>query len=248
MKLLAPIFLALGLVVVWLFPEVWYVDNTTRPDFRWFGENTNAPGYTYSVLGLDKTAEAILVADRLQAGEFRTADGTRISVYSAKRYSRKENEIGLFSHTPDRCWTIAGWEIETTNPDCVEFDLHNVPILFERRIYRHGTHRELVYFGALIGGKPLPYRIDQYYAAGRDTQGQGDAQATFKRLRQGRLWSWAWESFVKRTPLAGPQQFIRVSTSLDSASPQQADEQLRRVLPLWLNLTNYAAEVQGRDK
>jgi hypothetical protein len=232
MKLLAPMLLSLGMLIVWFLPDFWYVDNTTRPDFKWFGENTNAAGYSYSVLALDKTAEAILVADRLQAGEFRDAEGTAVNVYSAKRYSKKENEIGLFSHTPDRCWTIAGWEIEPTNPDCVELTVHEVPILFERRIYRHGTHHELVYFGALIGGKPLPYRIDQYYAAGRSSQGQGDAQSTLKRLRQGRLWGWAWESFIKRTPLAGPQQFIRISTAVDPAKPDSADAQLRRLLPL----------------
>jgi hypothetical protein len=243
--LVVPISVALLIAALWFMPYWWYAENHIGPDFKWFGENTNLPAWSYTPVSVGNSAEVVLAADQIINGDFVRPDGARVNGYSAKRYWKKENEIGLFSHTPDRCWTIVGWKIEPTEPDCFALSLHGVPMQFERRIFSFGNRKELVYFSALVGGKALPYRIDQYYRAARQktTESQGDAESTLLRLKQGRLWGWAWESFVGRTPLSGPQQFIRISTTLNGTTEAEAEKRLQEVLPLWLNLTNYQQEL-----
>ena len=233
-----------AVAIVWAFPWFWYANRPTTGDFLWFAEQTQIPGWNFERVPVGKSAEAILVADRIVNGEFSQPHGPGILVYSAKRYLEKENEIGLFSHTPDRCWTAAGWKIEPAEPDFVKVTVHGLDILFERRIFAANGQRQLVYFGALIGGKPLPYRIDQYFAAGakQGDNTKGDAEATWKRLSQPRLWSWAWDSFLNRTPLNGPQQFFRVSTPIRGSEVDGADRQLVEFLPRWLARTDYASE------
>lgn len=237
--------LAALVALLWWFPTVWYRDGAHEAAFRWFAEQAEIEGWTFKDPPISKTAEAVLVGDRMVSGEFTRADGTRIRVFSAKRYVKKEKEIGLFSHTPDRCWTAVGWRIEPTDPDVVERSLHGVRVSLERRIFSVNGQRELVYFGALVGGKPLPYRLDQYYSAGRQRSdpGSGDTAGTWLRLRQTRVWSWAWDSFKNRTPFSGPQQFIRVSTPLNDIEPRVADNLLTGFLEQWLVPTDYSAEV-----
>lgn len=234
-----------GVALLWAFPSLWYTSRPPDGAFQWFAEQDHVPGWSATNLPISKTAEAVLVGDKLVSAEYTRADGERVRVFSAKRYLKKENEIGLFSHTPDRCWTAVGWKIEPADPDFVEVPVHGVPMVFERRVYVFGAQRELVYFGALVGGRPLPYRLDQYLAAGatRKDIGHGDAHGTWHRIKQARVWSWAWDSFKNRTPLAGPQQFVRISTPLSSTDPRAADERLKAFLELWLQPTNYEAEL-----
>jgi len=238
---------SLLVALLWAFPSFWYNAAALEKRFTWFAEQTAVADWLHTEVPISKSAEAILVADRVVNSEFTRLDRSKVRAYSAKRYLKKQNEIGLFSHTPDRCWTAGGWKLEATEPDFVERAIHGVPILFERRIFSFGAQRELVYFGALVGGKPLPYRIDQYLGAGkkmtRDTG--GDQGGTLLRLSQGRLWGWAFESFVKRSPLSGPQQFIRVSTPISDGETQAADERLANFLAQWLVPTDYSAELAG---
>lgn len=237
-------FVSAVVLVLWWFPKFWYTRGATD-SFLWLGERAAVPGWAFTNVPIGKTAEAFLVADRVVNGELLRADGRKVRVYSAKRYLKKENEIGLFSHTPDRCWTAAGMKMEPVDVDHVERTIHGVNLLLERRIFSFGPQRELVYFGAVVGGKPLPYRIDQYQsAAGARRDGQhGDLGGVWQRLTQPRLWSWAWESFRKRTPLAGPQQFIRVSTPIQGNEIAALDALLVEVLGQWLVPADYPQEL-----
>jgi hypothetical protein len=212
----------------------------------WFGENERVDKWTYRDIPVAQSAEAVLAADHIANGDFQGVDASRVSVYSAKRYGKKDNEIGLFSHTPDRCWTIVGWKLEKVEQDCENLTIHGVPILFERRIFTFNGRRELVYFTSLVGGKPLPYRIDQYLASSRQKTKatQDDTASTWLRLAQGRLWGWARESLKNRTPLFGPQQFVRISTPIESGDVKAADARLKTILPKWMVLTNFNAEVE----
>lgn len=233
---------------LWAFPSFWYADRELASGgYAWFAEESQVAGWEFTHVAVGKTAEAILVADRIANGEFTRADGRSIQVYSAKRYLEKENEIGLFSHTPDRCWTATGWKIEPANPDFVECTVHGVRILFERRIFAISGQRQLVYFGALVGGEPVPHRLDQYYAAGvrRKESTRGDSEGTLQRILQPRLWSWAWDSFLNRTPFRGPQQFVRISTPIRGNDDSGADRLLAEFLPLWLKRTEYGSEFQA---
>lgn len=229
-------------VVLWWFPEFWYSRVSSPGEFIWFQERTEVPGWSFDNIPVSEAAEAVLVADDLFSGEFRARSGDAVvSVFSAKRYLNKENEVGLFSHTPDRCWTAVGWTIEPVVPDHITLRLHGVDLLLERRVFRHGSRMELVYFSALVGGRPLPYRLDHYLASGKNRTRDQDAdhEATLGRLAQGRLWGWAWESFVKRTPLAGPQHFIRISTVTESGAVESEDARLQGFLADWLEPTQY---------
>lgn len=243
-SLVLPVVVAALVAFLWAFPSLWNQNRPIGSDFVWFGENPSVDQWTYHEIPVAQSAEAVLAADRIANGSFEKSDGSRVSVYSAKRYGKKDNEIGLFSHTPDRCWTIAGWQLEPVAQDCENLTIHGLPIMFERRIFNFNEHRELVYFTALVGGKPLPYRIDQYFAAARKKTKatQDDTSSTWLRLAYGRLWGWAWESMKNRTPLFGPQQFVRVSTPVEAGDVAAADQRLKTLLPQWMVLTNFNAE------
>ncbi len=146
-----------AVLVCWGFPFIWYTHATADGQYFWLSEQKAVEGWTYSEEPVAKSAEAILVADRLTSGEFRNTSGQSVRIFSAKRYQEKQNEIGLFVHTPDRCWTESGWQIDPQVPDVLNITLHGVPIQFERRIFEGGGMRELVYFCGLTGGQPLPH-------------------------------------------------------------------------------------------
>ena len=133
--------------------------------------------------------------------------------------------------------------IENVEPFFQEIEIHGIEMLLERRVFRFGLRRELAYFGALVGGEALPYRMDQYLGAGlkKHPNALGDHGGALGRLVDLRVWSWALESFVRRTRLAGPQQLIRVSTPIEG-SIDAADARLRSVLNLWLKLVPYEDE------
>jgi hypothetical protein len=120
-------------------------------------------------------------------------------------------------------------------------------VTFERRIFVKGAHRELVYFGALVGGQPLPYRIDQYLDVGVKRSEKPPTGIFGKMLGavDARFLTWPWKSFVNRRPLSGPKQFVRVSTPLSGSETGNADELLSGFLPQWLALTDYREELRA---
>jgi len=238
--------LSLAVLLVWSFPRFWYTRTDPRHGYFWLAEQTELPGWQYKTAPVSEAAEAALAADRIVNGEFRREDGTVVRVFSAKRYAQKECEFDMFSHTPDRCWTSVGWKVEPATPDFVETQVHGLAMKFERRIFGNGQHRELVYFGALVGGQPLPYRLDQYLSIGLK-RGEKPPTGIFGRMLgaiDARFINWPWKSFVNRRPLTGPKQFIRVSTPIPGHDTGQADDTLTEFSPAWLTLTGYRQELQ----
>ena len=236
--------LALGLLLLWQFPAVWYAGKSDEMRYQWFGLNEKISGWEFSEIPVGEAAEAILVADRMHNGTYsQGADGPLVRVFSAKRFEEKENAVGLFSHTPDRCWTNTGMVIEESEPYVKRLTIHGVEMVMERRLFGMGSQRELVYFGALVGGSALPYRMDQYLGSGRRREGVvgGDRGGSIARLVNSRVWTWAFESFVKRARLAGPQQLIRISTPV-VASVEVADARLEGFFEQWLSLVDYEDE------
>ena len=240
------IILSGALLVVWLFPQFWYSKTDPRQGYFWLAEQNRLPGWQYQETPVSEAAEAVLAADKIVNGEFRGAGGTIVRVFSAKRYAERESEFDMFSHTPDRCWTSVGWKLEPTAPDSIELDLHGMTLRLERRIFVTGTQRELVYFGALVGGQPLPYRLDQYLDVGRKRTEKSPG-GIFGRMigaLDARLFGWPWKSFVNRRPLTGPKQFIRVSTPVAGTDTQNADTLLKGFFLRWLSLTDYRQELE----
>lgn len=236
----------LAILGVWFFPIFWYTHTDERQGYFWFAEQSVIPGWEYSEISIAKSAEAVLVADRIVSGEFRRKEGLSVQVFSAKRYQEAQNEIGLFVHTPDRCWTEAGWSIEPASPDLVEMVVHGLRLRFERRIFEGGAKRELVYFCGLLGGQALPFRLDHNLSVGMKHRLQGtlDKTGTSLRASDSRLWTRVWEAFMSRRPLMGPKQFLRISTPV-SGDVRSADKLLQEMLPLWLNPTDYQAELHS---
>lgn len=243
------LFLCLILIVLWAFPYVWYThtDRGIRP--VWFQEQDSVPGWQFQRVDVDKSAERQLQADVTFCGEFRRL-GSAIRVFSAKRYNENPNVIGLFVHTPDRCWTQSGWSIKPIMPDVLELTINDVHMKFERRLFQLGGHYELVYFGGLIGGEPVPYRLDHnldvgVYVAMKRLRGEAGAGA---RAVNTRFWRRVLDAFISRRPLYGPKQFIRISTSVSEPTEEelrQADQLIQSFLPLWLKPVDYVAELQA---
>lgn len=240
--LLPPLALAVALAVVWVFPSFWYTNRGSAPR-QWLAERTELPGWKYRPVPVDQSAEKILVADRMVNGEFKSGAGAEVRVFSAKRYDEKANEIGLFIHTPDRCWIDSGWRMEPESEPTVRLiELHGMRIQAERRIYRYGELRELVYFFGLQDGQPLPYRLDHYLSTGRRSSGGGEASRDFIRATDLHFWGRLWDSFKSRREVRGPKQFVRISTALGAEDVRAADERLEKFLHEWLVPGNYDSE------
>lgn len=239
--------LVLLVVALWLFPTVWYTRADPNARRLWFRERSEVPGWAFKTVPVSERAENILVADAVVSGEFRrNADGVVVNVFSAKRYSEKPDEIGLFMHTPDRCWTDAGLRLEPVSPDYIELTVQGIRMLFERRIFVGGNSRELVYFGGLVGGQPVPYRLDHNLSVGmkRAMRVAAAGKESAVRAADTYFWKRIWQGFVDRNPLVGPKQFIRISTPVLGEDVAQADAVLKNFLGQWLEPSDYAAELQ----
>lgn len=235
---------SLVLLLLWGFPYTWYARATPGQEFLWLAERTNLVNWTYRPSPISESAESILVADRLVNGEFRNAGGRVLRVFSAKRYKDNRNEIGLFEHTPDRCWTQVGWKIEPLSPDLVELDIHGVKVAYERRVFSFEGQRELVYFCGLSGGQPLPFRLDHNLSVGMRLQlGSGDQTGTTLRGTDTHLWTRVWESFASRRPLFGPKQFLRISTPVNPGAEDAGDEVIQAFLREWLSPVGFESDL-----
>jgi hypothetical protein len=242
----------LGVLVVllWVFPRLWYRGSDPGQTYVWLKETNQIPGWKHKDIPVAEAAEKLLSADQLICGEYQRDSGTeRVMVFSAKRFSEHANDIGLFVHTPDRCWTQAGWKHEATDPDHVEVDIRGVRMVFERRVFVAGgrAERELVYFGGLVGGQPLPYRLDHNLSVGqRHALGKArDRTGTTLRASDRLLWTRVWDAFVHRRALLGPKQFLRVSTSIGAGDPAAGDRLLVEMLGRWLSPVDYQAELNA---
>ena len=224
--------------VLWVFPKLWYTRTDTGQAVQWLAEQTNAPAWTYAEIGVDKSAERLLVADRLINGEFRKSDRSSppIRVFGARRFKEDPKEIGLFVHTPDRCWVQSGWNLGAVSPDYIEVELHGRKVGFERRVFTVQGQEELVYFAGLVGGQTLPYRLDHNFSVSRRVVDAGakDRITKANRWNDSVLWRRVMDSFVSRRPLLGPKQFLRISTPVIVGDLKAADRRLQEMLPLWL--------------
>ena len=237
--------LSLAVLSVGFFPRFWYSKADSLQGYFWLSEQNQIADWHYKELPVSQAAEAVLAADKIVNGEFEKDGQARVRVFSAKRYSEQESGADMFSHTPDRCWTSVGWKLEPATPEFVQLTLQGIPLKLERRIFATGTHRELVYFGALVGGQPLPYRLDPHLSIGIK-RGEKPTAGIFGKMLgaiDARFFSWPWKSFVNRRPLNGPKQFIRVSTSVFGNDARDADRLLTDFLPHWLVLADYRQEL-----
>jgi hypothetical protein len=235
--------LALIVGALWAFPAFWFTKGSGLPR-KWLTERQEVPSYKFNEVPVSESAERILVADKTFNGEFVPSNLKPIRVFLAKRYVEKQNEIGLFVHTPDRCWLESGWEIEPVSPQIITVKLDGEDVPFERRIFEARGNRELVYFAGLVGGRPLPYRLDQNLSVAMRYQvgGKGDRTGSIVRVSDGHFWKRLWDAFTSREELLGPKQFVRVSTPVTDGDVAAGDERLQEFLKQWLVPGDYQRE------
>jgi hypothetical protein len=227
--------------VLWRFPGFWYTEKG-KGDGTWFAERAQIEGWNFEPLPISASAERVLVADRTVNGEFRRGEEA-VRVFSAKRYIENPNEIGLFVHTPDRCWVEGGWKIERITPEVIEVKVHGVPLRMERRLFLFGNNRELVYFCGLVDGRALPYRLDHNLSVGiRSGDGINQTDGTSRRASDLHFWQRLWDSFESRRGFSGPKQFVRISTPIRGDDLAEGDNRLREFLSLWLSPGDFIEE------
>ena len=231
---IVPATLALFVLALWLFPRLWY-SKKGDGEKTWFLERSVVDGWTFESIPISETAERSLVADRIVNGEFKAENGEAVRVFSAKRFVENPNEIGLFVHTPDRCWVQGGWRVESISPDVRDVVVEGVRLTMERRLFRLGGNKELVYFCGLVDGQALPYRLDHNLRAPR-------SQSNITRASEKRFRDSLWNSFVTRRHLSGPKQFIRISTPVSGEEIEDADARLEQFLGRWLTKGDYNEE------
>ena len=242
---IVPVVFGIGVLLLWVFPKFWYT-GAGDGERIWFAEAAEVKGWTYEPVPIAESAERALVADRIFNGEFRNGQSEPVRVFSAKRFVENQNEIGLFVHTPDRCWAEGGWKIEPTSPEVCDLSVHGVQIKAERRIYQFGGNRELVYFWGTVDGQVLPYRLDHNLGVGiNDGVRVSRVQRMMRRATDGLLWQRLWTSFQSRRALAGPKHFVRISTPITAATAEgiaEADQRLKGFVTEWLRPGDYAEE------
>lgn len=242
---LVPAVFGLVVLALWGFPALWYTQAGSG-ERVWFAERMEVPGWTFEEVPISEAAERMLVADRTVNGEFRDGSGGAVRVFSAKRYVEDPNEIGLFVHTPDRCWTEGGWRIVPIEPQVEELTLHGTRLVVERRLFQLGGNKELVYFCGLVDGQVLPYRLDHNLSAGarRAMKSSEATRGMVRRASDGHFWSRLWSTFESRRRLAGAKQFIRISTPVRGEDLGAGDERLKGFLAEWLVPGNYGEELE----
>ena len=236
------------LAVLWGFPAVWYTKVDATADRFWFSAKDEVPGYEFVDQPIGEAMEQRLVADETFNGQFLDDSNHAVLAFMAKRHEESINEIGLFVHTPDRCWTEGGWKIKPIEPDYVEVDILGHKVGFERRLFVYGAREELVYFTGMVGGQTLPYRLDHNLSVAMKYQLKRlDALETgaSERMVDTQLWGRVWDSFVSRRPLLGPKQFIRVSTTLSQSDPSSGDARIQGFLQEWLEQVDYQKEMEA---
>lgn len=246
---MATIFFTLLVGGLWAFPGLYYTRTDPANEQVWLVGQTNLTDWAFEELPVSESAERLLVADETLNAQFVSEDGrTMVRAFSAKRFGAKPNDIGLFIHTPDRCWTMAGWKPTPAAPDHLNLEVHGLKMVFERRVFAIQGHRELVYFGGLVGGQPLPYRLDHNFSVGAIwAAGESEAKGGrgfARRASDMRLWSRVWDAFLSRRRVMGPKQFIRVSTGVADADFERGDRVLQSFLTQWLSPRPYAPEIE----
>jgi hypothetical protein len=238
------------LLLLWLFPYFWYNQVDFDRDRYWFSPGKELEAYTFTDQPLGEAMERRLVADTTFNGQFQDQDKHLVHAFMAKRYRESSSEIGLFVHTPDRCWTEGGWKMIPVQPDHVEVSVRGQKIGFERRMFVVDGNHALVYFTGMVGGQTLPYRLDHNLSVAMKYQRHRNEaeQGTSRRMVDTLFWRRVWDAFVSRRPLLGPKQFVRVSTFVFPSQVHEGDQRLQSFLEHWLERVDYRQELESMEK
>lgn len=239
--------LVILVVGCYVFPSLWYQGEPPKDRMFWLKEQLAPAGWAFEPIPVPAVAESSISADRYFSGVFRNASGSAVTVFTAKVFEDSGSGMKIFAHTPDTCWPTVGWRQVPIEPSYIEMELHGKNVVFERRLYRAGTRSELVLFGALVGGKPLPYRLNHWQSYSQVVAESGtNANLLTSRFFQKETWQLVVNSFRTQRPLEGAKHFIRLSTAAQLDSLQQADTLLREFLRVWLMPGSFIDDRDGQ--
>lgn len=226
-----------GLVVMlWCLPWLWY-NKGPRAGGMMLELRPAVAGWAFQAGRISESEERALFADEVETGVFRAEGKGDLRWFSARRRSGSPKEIGLFVHTPDRCWTESGWKIEESLPERMVVESSGGEWILERRLFRHGDALELVYFGGLVDGSPPGFRLDHNLSVAMRHQlrrRELDGTSSLARVWDGRMWGRAWETFQSRNSLTGSRMLFRISTAVREDAVAQGDRTLREFLRNWI--------------
>jgi hypothetical protein len=245
---IAPITLSLSILILWTFPKIWY-NYAEAAEHLWLEEKSVIAGWEFESFPIGETAEKLLVADKIVSGEFRAPDGEMVRVFSARRQVDDSHEIGMFVHTPDRCWVEGGWKLLPLHDQLQKVILNGIEIQLERRLFELDSARELVYFFGLVGGQQLPYRLDHNLSIASKNSSSKKSIAAILQLSDQHFYLRLWQSFTSRSKLSGPKQFVRISTPVTGRTLEECDMALKNFLSLWLTRgDSEASNAEAIDK
>ena len=232
------------LAAAWVFPLVWYEKSTG--DFFWLSENSEMPGWRFEKVPISKEVAGMLNVDQTVDQIVTGKDNVQVRAFYIKNYAAKTGADSVFKHNPDVCWAGAGWKLISTQPEFVSVKIAGKDIGFERRCFSFQGQMQLVYFGALVGGDAVPYRMN-YFKAMSDSGAGSQAGQHLARVTDLRFWDTILNSFRSRKSLQGPSHFIRVSTSVTPDDMGRGDQVLSSFLMDWMRQGSFKDEFEAAN-
>lgn len=171
---------------------------------------TNLPGWRFEPIPLNAKVIETLATTNLLNGTFHDSHGERISIFLGEWRANRGHELSVVAHTPDVCWTRAGWTAITAEfGNSMDLAIAEETIPFEVRVFRppNGGPEELTLWCTLVNGQPYG-ELDRFHPAQAQPEDSGDlASRTSRRLAASHLLN----ALKTRTTGTGEKQFIRLS-------------------------------------
>lgn len=198
-----PVLCSLGIFVACIVASwAWFNLSKTTLDLTslgsseaiWLSNKAEVSGYTYQAESLSRSVLDELWTTNVLNGLFQNlSNETSIRVYFASWKSSKVRKLASLFHTPDWCWSGAGWKFsDQGQPSQVQLQIRSQTLPFECRIFQSPDRKrlELVVWSALVRGKIVPE------AANLTTQ------ANLKQGFAERISDTAWRTFFLRVAKA----------------------------------------------
>jgi hypothetical protein len=201
---------AASLFVAW----GWYHVLPPKPTTKfYFLISTNIPGWDYKPILLSTEAKKILATGDILNGTFFSHKGERLSVFLAEWKAGKHNSLDVVAHTPDICWSNAGWiSTQSHYGDSIEMHFSERPIPFETRIFEEprGGTQEIAFWCTLVNGQIYSELNGFAPAETPKKNNQLSLNSTARRLSAGHFLN----ALSRRNLGAGTKQFLRISTEI----------------------------------
>lgn len=198
---------ALGICTAWAWFNVAPPSSGAR--YR-LSISTNISGWRFEPGSLNARVLETLGTTNLLNGTFHGPNGERISIFLGEWLAAGNHELSVVAHTPDVCWTSAGWTPSTAGyGNSMDLAVAEETIPFEVRAFRppnSGTE-ELTLWCTLVNGQP--YReLDRYPLIESNLP---ESNAVASRSSRRLAASYLLNALKNRTAGSGEKQFIRLS-------------------------------------